>query len=70
MKTRFNWKCQSDHDSYRSCISSLLIEDDIDLSDVDSALDTIINGMSSAAETSIMKRSYKPYLKPYWSAEL
>ena len=45
-------------------------EDDINFSDVDSALDTIISGMSSAAETSITKRSYKPYLKPYWCAEL
>ena len=54
-RTRYNWKCQANNDSYKSYLSNILIEDNIDFNDVDSALDTIINCMSQAAESTIKK---------------
>ena len=69
-RVHYNWKSNSDQCDYKNNVSELLDSTDLVYSDVNRAYDTIVDCITSASETRLSKRAFKPYLKPYWSNEL
>ena len=69
-RTRYNWKPHSNQFKYKHCVSELLGSCEFDYNDVNHTYDVIVDSITAASESKLLKREFKPYLKPYWSNEL
>ena len=66
-KQHFNWSSSLQKQRYSDEVTQKLEQVTINYDNINAAYDIIVHCLQSASEQNIKKRSYKKYLKPYWS---
>ncbi|MES9884950.1 MAG: endonuclease/exonuclease/phosphatase family protein, partial [Sedimenticola sp.] len=69
-KTNYKWTSLQCNMKYKENLDILLTTQNIPFDNVNDAYDNLCECIRQSAETTLPKRKFKPYLKPYWSNEL
>ena len=66
-KECFNWESATQKQRYNLEVTNFIKKKSFNFINVDLTYANLVFGIQSAAEKCIRKRSFKPYLKPFWS---
>ncbi|KAH3723692.1 hypothetical protein DPMN_049486 [Dreissena polymorpha] len=66
----YRWSNSNEINEYKNAVSDLLRSNQLNFTDVNETYSHIVRCISSAAEKCVSKRTYKRFLKPFWSSEL
>ena len=69
-KINYRWSNYTEQKRYEEKVTTNLLKENINYQNINKAYDSVIQCVSSAAETSLTKRQFKKFLKPYWSPSL
>ena len=68
VKQCFNWSSLDHRERYSTEIANTLINTSFNYENIDETYTTICNCLLSASDKCVKKRTFKKYLKPYWSS--
>jgi len=69
-KKNYNWNQHRANANYRTRLNHEFSQRSIEFSEIDTAYEHILECMTTSAESTLKKREFKKFLKPYWSPAL